>query len=542
MTGKYTPLQKEFLFMHILLVAAENSALKGAKAGGLADVIGEVGPELVKQGCSITTVLPSYGFLHVLNPSTYRFSVTCFFRGFPHQVDFYEATASNPRDPVQHLIADHPLFGETHQQDGIRQIYAHDPPDRPFATDATRFALFCVAIATAIIEKRIGKPDVLHLHDWHAAFLLILRKYHPEFESLKSIHTVFTIHNLALQGIRPFWGSDSSLDAWFHGLSYSPSDLADPRWPNCVNPMAAGIRLADVVHTVSPTYAKEILHPEHKPDVYSGGEGLEKDLQQAEKEHRLFGILNGCAYAENRDLQKTGFQALVRIFKSSIPAWLEGKQTLPMAHFLAYLRLADLVSFTQNPSILLCSVTRLTDQKVLLMKASGSNGKSGFEEILGFLEQEKGLYVILGSGEPAYERFFTDMSARFEPFIFLNGFSNLCADHLYANGDLFLMPSSFEPCGISQMLAMRDGQPCVAHNVGGLKDTIRHQENGFTFSGATLTQQVDHFVSTVKAAILMRKNTPDEWEHVCRQAAAERFSWQKSASLYIEQLYGGFAG
>lgn len=523
--------------MHILQVAAENGALKGAKTGGLADVVGGVCPELVRQGCSITTVLPSYGFLHLTNPSAYGFTVHFIFRGFPHQVDFYEVTVLNSDTLVRHLVALHPVLAETGSQSGGDRIYAHDPPDRPFATDASRFALFCTAVATAIVENRIPLPGVIHLHDWHTSFLLILRKYHPDFASLKSIRMVYTIHNLALQGIRPLHGSDSSLAAWFPGLSYNPSDLADPRWPDCVNPMAAGIRLGDAVHTVSPAYAKEILQTECKPHVCSGGEGLEKDLQEAEKENRLIGILNGCAYPENRMQKKTGFPVLARVLKSAIPGWLEGNDRLPIAHFLAYIRLSDLESGSKSPSVLLTSVTRLTDQKVLLMKASGSKGKSGLEEILDFLKQEKGLYVMLGTGETVYERFFADMSARFEGFIFLNGFSNSCADHLYANGDLFLMPSSFEPCGISQMLAMRDGQPCVVHHVGGLKDTVRHQENGFSFSGATQTDQVDHFISTVQQAVLMRRNKQEAWNRICSQAAAERFSWEKSAGLYIEKLY-----
>jgi starch synthase len=129
------------------------------------------------------------------------------------------------------------------------------------------------------------------------------------------------------------------------------------------------------------------------------------------------------------------------------------------------------------------------------------------------------------------------MSALFGNFIFLNGYSEKCADALYASGDLFLMPSSFEPCGIGQMLAMRDGQPSVVHHVGGLKDTVRHNYNGFVFTGKGLTEQVDNFIHTTKAALDMKKNSPDQWEKICRQAAEERFDWQKSAAEYINSLY-----
>ncbi|MEI2419487.1 glycogen/starch synthase, partial [Arthrospira platensis SPKY2] len=112
-----------------------------------------------------------------------------------------------------------------------------------------------------LIQGHCPKPDVIHLHDWHAALFLLLRAYHPAYGSLRTTRCVFTIHNLALQGIRPLEGDPSSLHEWFPGLHYPHAVVADPRWSNCVNPMAVGIRLADAVHAVSPSYAVEILRP-----------------------------------------------------------------------------------------------------------------------------------------------------------------------------------------------------------------------------------------------------------------------------------------
>ncbi len=519
--------------MNILISAAENNALHGAKVGGLGDVIGEIGPELEKQGCRVTTVLPSYGFVHKINPSTHFTSFNFYFRGFDHHVNIFAVSARNPDDTVRHLVIDHPAFGSP----AGRTIYSHDPPDRPFATDASKFALFCTALASALVQNRLPLPDCVHLHDWHMAFFLILRKFHPYFHPLKTIRTVYTIHNLAMQGLRPFHGTESALDSWFPGLWFDWMDLHDPGCADCVNPMAAGIRLADRVHTVSPSYAEEILKPSQKPDVYSGGEGLESVLQYTRAQNRLKGILNGCTYPENRPLPEKHFSALCHTLKSGISAWLAGKESLPVAHFLAHTRLNDRKLHNNPPSILLTSVSRLTDQKMLLMKSAGSAGKSGLEEILCELGRHNGLYILLGSGDWAYERFFSDMSALFDNFIFLNGYSEKCADALYVNGDLFLMPSSFEPCGIGQMLAMRDGQPSVVHHVGGLKDTVRHNHNGFVFTGDTLTEQVDNFVLTTKAALDMKTHRPGQWEKICRQAAGERFAWQKSAAEYINSLY-----
>jgi starch synthase len=131
------------------------------------------------------------------------------------------------------------------------------------------------------------------------------------------------------------------------------------------------------------------------------------------------------------------------------------------------------------------------------------------------------------------------MSALFENFIFLNGYSDECASALYANGDLFLMPSSFEPCGISQMLAMRDGQPCVVHKVGGLKDTVEHGVTGFTFTGDTVPEQVDNFVKTTLEAIALKRHHPESWRKICKNASSVRFLWKDSLQLYIDKLYKG---
>ena len=523
--------------MDIIMAAAENAALKGAKAGGLADVVAEVGPELQKMGCPVTTIIPSYGFVHRLNPSRYLFSVPFHFGGERHQADFHEVTPGKNWESVRHLVIDHPLFNISADSSEENPIYCNDPSDRPFATDATRFALFSSALAAGLVQNRLKKPDCIHLHDWHTAFLLILRKYHPDFQWLRSIRTVYTIHNLALQGTRCFYGSDSSMTAWFPGLAYDPADLSDPRWGDCVNPMAAGIRLSDAVHTVSPSYAEEILQPVCKPDFCSGGEGLEADLRQARENNRLIGILNGCAYPEDRNPPKADFKTICGVLKSVVLKWLSGRTFPPTFHYLAETRISDFERMNFRPSVLLTSVSRLTDQKMLLMRTPCSTGRPVLEEILTLLQEEGGIYILLGSGDPDYEDYFRDTASRFNTFLFLRGYSDPCAETLYANGDLFLMPSSFEPCGISQMLAMRDGQPCVAHRVGGLKDTVKDQYNGFAFMGEGVARQADGFLAAIRLALQIRKENPEQWERICRQAAAERFSWEKSASLYIKKLY-----
>ena len=128
-----------------------------------------------------------------------------------------------------------------------------------------------------------------HLHDWHTSFLLFLKAYHPSYASLKSIKYVYTIHNLAIQGIRPFDHNFSSVSAFFPGVDYAYEKLKDNRYEDCINLMATGIRLADRVHTVSDAYKTDIQKPSNWP-VFIGGEGLENDLKQADDQNKLFGI------------------------------------------------------------------------------------------------------------------------------------------------------------------------------------------------------------------------------------------------------------
>jgi starch synthase len=312
-------------------------------------------------------------------------------------------------------------------------------------------------------------------------------------------------------------------------------DVSDPRWPECINFMAAGIRLCDAVHTVSPSYAGEILLPSDPPRYY-GGEGLEAVLRHAENRGVLTGILNGVTY-DDRAAPPKNLAGMLPVFREAILQWAGAAETVPASLFIARSRIDEISRRADAPDIILCSVSRLVDQKVRLMRETGTATASALERILEGIGP-KGLYFLLGTGTAADEGFFRRISARHENFIFLNGYSDRCAAALYAKGDLFLMPSSFEPCGISQLLAMREGQPCVVHAVGGLKDTVIHEVNGFTFSGTTLAQQADHFVSTTLDALALRRADPERWRRICHKASAARFNWDDTARQYMKTLYG----
>lgn len=519
--------------MNILFVASENGALPGGKVGGIGDVIRDLPTALAARGCQVTVITPSHGFLHQGRGSRKVADYRFLFRGYPHTAELYEIAAADCA--VTQLAIHHPAMSAFDAAGGRFRIYTHDAPDRPFFTDGSRFACFSAAVAAAIAGEVIGPFDILHLHDWHASLVALLGRFQADFAAVGDLRCVFSIHNLAFQGIRPLRGSESSLEAWFPKMRYDWASVADPRWHDCINLMATGIRLADRVHTVSPSYAEEIRQPSRKPRFY-GGEGLEADLARIHGDGRLIGILNGCFYPQRPGVERMAFDELLDLVRRQAIYWSADKESVSMAQFVAFARSLDRSDRGAAPDVLLTSVGRVGEQKMLLLMQPGSDGRPALQAILEGIGR-RGRYFLLGSGDGIYERFLAVTSARHDNFIFVNGYSDRCAQALYASGDLFLMPSSFEPCGLSQMLAMREGQPCVVHAVGGLKDTVCHGRNGFCFTGDTLEQQVDGFVRTTLEAVAMKRDNPADWNRISEKAAAARFSWEAVADRYVRELY-----
>lgn len=524
--------------LNILMVAAENDGIPQCKVGGIGDVIRDIPAALADLGCRTSIVTPSYGFLHELGGSVRVASIRFAFAGHSEEAVLYRVRPrTGPAERSTHYVIDHPAFLSYNAEKEQYDIYSHDPLGRPFATDATKFACFCAAVAAAIKDNLFGALNVLHLHDWHAAFLLVLRKYDPAYASLKNIRTAYTIHNLALQGIRPLSGDRSSLESWYPHIPFGleiPGEVCDPRWIDCINPMAVGIRLADAVHTVSPSYANEILEPS-RPPQFSGGEGLDRDLQRATAESRLHGILNGCEYPDVLP-EKSGIKELLALIKAEAARWASRKTTLSFTDFTLFQTLEKLEAARSKPGFIAVSISRIVEQKMLLLKAPGSDGVTGLEKILKAVGP-KGLYILLGNGDREYEAFLAETAATHRNFLFLNSYAAKAAEALYASGNLFLMPSSFEPCGIGQMIAMRAGQPCLVHRTGGLRDTVQDGVNGFCFEGATLHEQVDAMESALKEALRLRTDDREKWQTICKAAAEARFLWSDSAKQYIEKLY-----
>ena len=489
----------------------------------MGDVVRDLPPALANAGWQATVLTPSYGRFHLL-PGVKRLGkVNVQFRGTDHHVRVFEIET----DSVRTVLFDYPLLAPTEPG----RVYHDDPADRPYATDADKFAFFCTA-AAAWIDALPEAPDAVHLHDWHASYYLLHRGFTIAGPHLASIPTIFTIHNLAYQGQRPFDGDESSLVAWHPGMKYDPELLRDPLADDCFNPMAFAIRCADRVNTVSPTYAQEIQCPSNPANGFYGGEGLEGELVAAAEDGRLFGILNGCDYSESLG-RRPGWQRLVIAARETLEHWLASAPDDAM-HQLALKRLAGMPK--RRPLHLLTSIGRIVSQKMMLFMQPFADGRSALEHILDDMGKS-GVLFLLGSGDADYEDDIFRIARSHGNLVFLRGYAEEFGSLLYHGGDLFLMPSSFEPCGISQMLAMRAGQPCVVHGVGGLHDTVETGVTGFVFAGNTPMDQASAFAETVARAMEFRHDHPNRWQAMRKAAASRRFDWASSAQQYVEQMY-----
>lgn len=530
--------------LNILMVAAENDALAGGKVGGVADVVRDVPyalAELPDFDGSVSVVCPSYGFLHE-GAKQHLGEIPFEFRGEELTAELFEVEGQRPDGGVRQLVLHHRIFETVDSVSGRRLIYVDDGAKHPFASDATKFAGFNAAVAQGMLRGCFGHVDIVHLHDWHAGFYLMLREFDASLSELRRMRTVFTIHNLALQGIRPFDGYASSLKSWFPDLQVDHATVQDPEYHDCMNPMAVGVRLADRVHVVSPGYVSEVCQPSRpqrndRHCVFFGGEGLEGDLQHAREQGRLIGILNGCEYDETpsslpaRD--EASWNQLLSGLVDELAGWFERAQTFP--NWLAHQRLRNWLDQKRpRPKVVMTSVTRVVDQKVRLM--GNPESSPPLDRILSEADDDV-VYLLAGNGDPGYESFLHDLARKHTNFVFLNGYSHKGASLLYAAGDLFLMPSAFEPCGISQMLAMRDGQPCVVHSIGGLKDTVQDGETGFAFTGDSQEELGNGFVETTRRAIELKRNSEAAFDRIRQAAFRQRFLWSDSVRRYLSELY-----
>ncbi len=459
--------------MKIVFAAAE--AAPYAKVGGLADVAGSLPQALAELGHDVTLYLPLHGTI-----DRARFAVPA--RAPVRSVPFGAAHVrvsypSVARDGVRVVLVSSARIGRD-------RVYGEKDDDR-------RYALFCRAVYE---DLRESPPDVVHAHDWHAALLVPLVA-RSRGGTWRRTATVFTIHNLAYQG-----RTNAAILARV-GL---PRARMAVEGPNECNPMARAIASADIVSTVSERYAKEILTPEF-------GEGLQGLLR--ERKGRLRGIVNGIDTTVF-DPAADGHIA-ARYDAADTSGKAKDKEALQVEGGLAVDPRAPLFGV----------VGRLVEQKgVDLLTASAPH-----------LLAKGGQLVVLGAGDPSYERKWKAFARRYGRKLWLTlGFDAGLAQRIYAGADLFLMPSRFEPCGLGQLISFRYGTIPVVHAVGGLAETVRDVDadpergNGFSFSRYT----GEAFDDAIDRAMGAYRADGEAWPALMRRAMEEDHSWRASAKRY----------
>ncbi|KAF1305257.1 glycogen synthase GlgA [Enterococcus saccharolyticus] len=476
--------------MKLLFAAAECAPF--FKTGGLGDVAGALPKELTKKDIETVVVLP-------------------YFTKMPQQY----------KDQLEEVMNFTVSVGWRQQYCGVKRLTLNNLTyyfidnlyyfDREslygYYDDGERFAFLQMAIIE-LMEKIDFIPDILHVNDYHTAMIpfLLKEKYHW-IEAYRNIRTVLTIHNIEFQGQ---YSRDVLPDLF--GMGTERYDDGTIRMNDALNFMKAGILYADRVNTVSPSYAEEIKTPEF-------GSGLDPILRM--ESGKLTGILNGIDYEINNPETDTALVAPYSV--NDLSGKAVNKEDLQR-----------LMGLRPRPEVpLIAVVSRLTYQK-------------GFHLVLDELEnllQFDVQFVLLGTGDPMFENRFQSIAERYpEKCAVSISFDVTLAQKMYAGADIFLMPSAFEPCGLSQIISMRYGTLPVVHEIGGLKDTVEPfnpvEGTGTGFGFADFTSY--NLMQCLKKAIDLYTNSPETWQAVCRRAMSKDFSWETSCEGYIS-LYRNLA-
>ncbi len=470
--------------LKILILAAE--VVPFAKVGGLADVVGALPKALYELGHDVRVAMPRYG---QINPERFELttvldSLTVSMSSFQEQVSVRQGSIG---DEIPLYLIDAPRYFDR------ENIYG-------YTDDGERFILFCRAALESM--RALGwSPDIIHCNDWQTG--IVPNWMHTVYRDdpfFANTATVYTIHNLAYQGIFGYRILEVAGVAAGGFLYPQIVELA-----NVVDIMGRGILFADAITTVSERYAQEILTP-------TFGEKLDQLLRS--RRERLFGILNGIDYQEMNPA--TDRYIHTQFDQETLEKRAENKRALQERAHLPVKPDAPLIAM----------ISRLADQK----------GFDLIAQIIQPLLAQGVQLVVLGIGDQHYHEIFQNLAARYpdQVAIFLT-FNTVLAQSIYAGSDMFLMPSRFEPCGLGQLIAMRYGSVPIVRSVGGLADTVQEYDphtgegNGFTF---TNYDPWELFAAIVRALELYRFK--DIWRTLQRRGMAANHSWQASAIRYIE--------
>src|SRR5579859_5830621 len=469
--------------LRILFVASESVPF--VKLGGLADVVGALPKALRRIGHDVRVVMPRY---QTVDPARWNLK-----RAIAH----LRVPMDNAHEEVAILSGEMPGGVPIYFVESPR--YFHRENIYGYTDDGERFILFCRA-ALEMTRRLDWVPDILHCHDWHTAIIPNwMRTIYRDDPRLSGAATVFTIHNLAFQGIFGYRILEIAGVAE-HGFIYpAVGELA-----NVVDLMGRGIHFTDIVSTVSPRYAREILTPQF-------GERLDPILR--DRGDRLYGILNGIDAEVFDPATDTAiaepFDAFSLDRRPNNKRALQEQMRLPVeAH-----------------TPLLGMVSRLADQK----------GLDLLDQIMLPLIEQGVQIVVAGTGDQHYHQMLESMARTFPRQVaFRLTFDASLSQRICAGSDMFLMPSRFEPCGQSQMLAMRYGSIPIVHQTGGLADTVQELDpdaetgNGFTFD------RYDRFhLFAVIVRALEAYRFGDAWRQLMMRAMLADYSWDASAEQYV---------
>ena len=476
--------------MQIVFASAECAPF--VKTGGLGDVAGSLPAALVRAGAEVIVMVPKYATIK----DEYKAQME-------HFSDFYVSLGwRNEYCGLEKLEHD----GVTYMFIDNERYFARDYP-YGFFDDGERFAFFSKAITESLQHLPAGfECDILHCNDWQTALApVFLREFYQGLPLYDRVKTVFSIHNVAFQG----QFSDTVMEDIL-GVAHIPAAASQLRCDACsINYMLGALRYADAITTVSPTYANEIQTPEF-------GEGLDGVLR--ERSYALQGILNGIDVAGFDPATDKRIAANYTVEDRSGKAVCKAKLQ------------EELGLEVRDDRPLMVMVTRLTRQKGLdLVMYALDRILSGGVQV-----------AVLGTGDRDYEdglRYFQDkypgtMAARIE-------FDPALSQRMYAAADMFLMPSKFEPCGLSQIIAMRYGTLPIVRETGGLKDTVQPyneftgEGTGFSFSNFNGDEMGD---AVFRAARLFWDNR-DAWNQLVTQAMSQDFSWTRSADKYLDLYF-----
>lgn len=473
--------------LKVLMVASE--AAPFAMTGGLADVMGALPAKLHDAGIDCRVILPLYKKIK---------------ENYGDRLEFVRWTMQNMgwRSMYSGLLKLEEK-GLTYYFIDNEFYFNHDQIYLEYSFDIERFAFFQRAVLECLGDPMGFEPDIIHCHDWQAGMIpaLLHAHYFPNGYH-QHVKTVFTIHNLRYQGIH---GVERIADLCDLGSDFmNEYGVLKDGVPNF---MKAGIVYSDLVTTVSPTYAGEIMN-----DFY--GEGLDGVLRNYA--YKVSGILNGIDVAS---FNPATDGELVSHY--DVTNWKEGKKANKRA-----LR-EELGLSCPEDWPMLAMITRLVDQKGLdlLIRI--------LDELLDYNVQ----FVLVGTGEDYYEKVLSEIAwRRPDRFHASIAFNKTLARRVYAAADIFLMPSLFEPCGLSQMCAMRYGTVPLVRETGGLKDTVVPYNqytgagNGFSFSNINAHE----LLFTAKRAVDLYWDSPQAWEALVRNGMLGDYSWDRSAAAYVK--------